>query len=113
MLLYINNGDGSFKLKTLSRKAGRNYNLVLWDIDGDQNLDVIIDGHEEPLSVFWGKGNGKFLSQQPIDGFDDQVMHDVEFGDFDGDGAQDLVVISSLKGTKKRSFLGITKKKLI
>ena len=102
VLLYINNGDGSFKLKTLSRKAGRNYNLVLWDIDGDQNLDVIIDGHEEPLSVFWGKGNGKFLSQQPIDGFDDQVMHDVEFGDFDGDGAQDLVVISSLKGTKKR-----------
>ena len=51
--------------------------------------------------MFWVKGT-KFLSQQPIDGFDDQVMHDVEFGDFDGDGAQDLVIISSPKAQKRK-----------
>jgi hypothetical protein len=100
--LYLNDGQGSFKLKTLFENVGRNYNILLWDVDEDGNLDTIMDGHEEPLSVFWGEGQGTFSAKQPIAGFENQVMHDVEFGDLDNDGTPELVVLSSLKVMKKR-----------
>jgi len=102
VFLYLNDGQGSFKLKTLFENVGRNYNILLWDVDEDGNLDTIMDGHEEPLSVFWGEGQGTFSAKQPIAGFENQVMHDVEFGDLDNDGTPELVVLSSLKGMKKR-----------
>ena len=102
VFLYLNDGQGSFKLKTLFENVGRNYNIVLWDVDEDGNLDTILDGHEEPLSVFWGEGQGAFSDKQVITGFENQVMHDVEFADLDNDGMPELVVLSSLKGMKKR-----------
>lgn len=102
VLIYLNNGDGTFKFKTLLKNVGRNYNLSLWDVDGDQNLDLLIDGNEEPLTIFWGEGTGKFLIKQIISGFDNQVMQDIEFADLNNDGQLELIVLSSLKGMKKR-----------
>ena len=102
VLLYLNNGDGTFSHSTLFSDIGRNYNMVLWDVDDDGNLDVLLDGHEEPLAIFWGDGAGDFSDRQVISGFDDQVMHDIDFADFDGDGKMELAVLSSLKGMKKR-----------
>ncbi len=57
---YINNGKGSFKIRTLFTDIGRNYNIKLWDFDNDGKLDIMIDGQVEPLTVFWGDGNGHF-----------------------------------------------------
>ena len=84
------------------RNVGRNYNASLWDVDGDKNLDLLIDGHEEPLSIFWGEGDGNFSKKQEVLGFENQVMSDIEFSDLNNDGLLELVVASSLKGMKKR-----------
>ena len=97
VLAYMNDGKGNFSLKTLFRNIGRNYNVKLWDFDQDGYLDMFIDGHEEPLKVFWGSRNG-FSSRRSgeIEGFDQHLMQDMAFGQFTS-GFPQAAVLSSYK----------------
>ena len=44
----MNDGKGNFSLRTLFRNIGRNYDIKLWDFNGDGHLDLFIDGHRNP-----------------------------------------------------------------
>ena len=72
------------------------------DIDGDQDLDVLITGAVEDVphtTLYRNDGNSTFkVVPAP---FNFIVDSDVEFGDIDGDGDADLVMIG-----KKFSFNG-------
>ena len=97
ILAYLNDGKGNFSLRTLFRNIGRNYNVKLWDFDQDGYLDMFIDGHEEPLRVFWGSRNG--LSRErsgAIEGFDLHLMQDMAFGQFTS-GFPQAAVLSSFR----------------
>ena len=66
IIAYLNNGKGKFKTKKILKNVGRNYTVKLWDIDKDGALDLIIDGHTEPLKVFWGNNKVQFKSSTTI-----------------------------------------------
>ena len=102
ILAYLNDGNGNFSPRTLLRNIGRNYNAKLWDFDQDGYLDMFIDGHEEPLKVFWGSRNG-FSRQRSseIDGFDEHLMQDMAFGQFASDLPQ-AAVLSSYRSDPSR-----------
>ncbi|MDE2790527.1 MAG: VCBS repeat-containing protein [Paracoccaceae bacterium] len=97
VLAYVNDGKGNFSIRTLFRNIGRNYNVTLWDFNGDGHLDLFIDGHREPLTVFWGSQDGySKRKSQVIEGFDPNLMHDMAFGQFTS-GFPQAAVLSSYK----------------
>lgn len=82
VLLYRNNGSGEFTVESVIEGFGRNYNIKLWDIDGDGALDVFLDGHAEPLRLFLGNGDGTFASPRIVSGFDAaSLMQDMAFSE--------------------------------
>lgn len=67
-------------------------NLVLVDLDGDGNLDVVTTNYnDDNLSVMLGNGLGAFNSQPLIHSADPKPL-DVVAADFNNDGHQDILV---------------------
>ncbi len=69
------------------------FNLITSDLDGDGKLDIAaanVSGGT--VSVLLGKGDGTFQSQVP---YASPFAIALAAGDFNGDGAQDLVVLGS------------------
>ena len=100
--ILLNNGSGKFSVRNL-KGFGRNYNVKTWDIDGDGNLDLIFDGHTEPITILWGYGDGefkksgiKFSKLNALNTLQDAVFHKSE------DGKTDVIIVSS-NGIDKKS----------
>lgn len=100
--VYINDGTGKFKYRNLNLRNIRGmpknyYNAQFWDVDADGALDLILGGDSDnaPLAIYWGKGNGDFDTNSTLVPELTGTMQDLVFGDFDNDGVDELLVLSS------------------
>jgi len=111
---YLNDGKGNFSYKVFLGKNGtwkttkRYYNSLLWDIDADGMLDLVLGGHRDPAGkgmlppvVHWGKRGGSFSSpfekkaQVLSSNIYGDMMQDAAVSDVDGDGKADLIFLNS------------------
>ncbi len=114
--LYTNNGDGSFTDSTVAAGLAGNFNTAaaVWgDIDNDGNLDLLVtnagdvDGSGNNNLLYMNNGDGSFTesaAQFNIDGSSDPVAHrytTVALGDYDNDGALDVVLDGGSVGSNK------------
>ncbi len=94
--LYRNDGKGNFT-EIMDTPFANFFDVAIAfvDVDGDQDEDVLISGSsdgffgESKLYLNDGKGNFTEKTNTP---FDDLYGKAVEFGDFDGDQDQDLLI---------------------
>jgi len=86
--VLLNNGDGTFATQT--RYAAGNFSafIALGDLDGDNDLDMVVINYEGDMSVLLNNGDGTFATQTriPVD------VESVALGDLDGDGDLDMAV---------------------
>jgi hypothetical protein len=93
--VFLGNGDGSFRpAKTYGTGSKSNpYALVVADFNGDGKADLAVtdDGAEaNTVTVLLGNGDGSFKALPPVACGGDP--RSIAAGDFNGDGATDLVV---------------------
>jgi len=68
------------------------YAIALSDVNGDEHLDLLVAHSTDPgaISIFAGRGDGKFEKYQGIKAEDRLVF--IETADFDRDGSPDIIV---------------------
>lgn len=93
--ILLGNGDGSFQaVQTFSTAPGPR-SVVIVDVDGDGNQDVVTANDSGPtleatVSILRGNGDGTFQGQVAYAAGAEPWS--VATGDFDGDGRPDLAV---------------------
>ena len=101
-VLYRNNGDGTFTDVTpgagVGSTVGRGLGVVFGDYDNDGDADVYVANDTEPNNLWRNKGDGTFEDMALLSGvaFSETGVAEggmgVDFGDFDNDGALDILV---------------------
>ncbi len=106
VVVLLGNGDGTFKVNTLTVATGRAISVAAGDFNGDGKLDLAAvtigpSGTVQPvtLAVFLGKGDGSFApavsATLKISALGTTL---VASGDINGDGKLDLAVSSDTQG---------------
>jgi len=98
-LLYINDGTGTYTIVPASRFPSSSDNsnyLDFGDVDGDFDLDVSIANNTgAPNRLMINNGGGYFTDETTFRLPQDlQQSNGIEFGDIDGDGDFDLLVVN-------------------
>jgi hypothetical protein len=96
----INDGKGNFtySLTNIDKSSlTEQYTCELIDIDKDNNLDLIMGGHEfmngNTTRIYWGDGSGKFNNKTDIPNVPNLgVITDLDVYDLDADGKNEIVV---------------------
>ncbi len=98
---YIGNGDGTFTLQQTMALVNVE-DLALGDFDGDGILDYAStqDG-VNALRIAYGDGNGGFTDAISVDLGVNGSSKDIEIGDFNGDGIDDIATPSPNSHTVK------------
>jgi hypothetical protein len=95
VIVYLNQGSGTFKVNGTvgAIPIGATNNVVLADINHDKKLDIIIPDSLGDVFTFYGKGNGTFTAgpAYPLQACNDCSNFLAAVGDFNGDGAFDLL----------------------
>ena len=87
--VLLNDGSGWFEDSGQRLTAVTNAGVSLGDLDGDDDLDLVLTDYMEPCQIWLNDGNGKFTDS----GFrfgDDQFYRHAHLGDLDGDGDLDI-----------------------
>lgn len=89
--LYKNNGNGTFSNSTASSTFDEeSYSNIDWgDIDGDNDLDVIISGSSN-TNIYINNGDETFTKSTASSAISEHG--EIAFGDYDNDGDLDVVV---------------------
>lgn len=103
----LGNGDGSFEPGQELSVGEQPESLLIADFNGDGALDLAnLNVQEDNISVFLGNNDGTFQAPQisPLNlaAFARQIVE----GDFNGDGALDLVVLSGVLNGEVHLVLG-------
>ena len=103
--VYLGNGTGGFGAPSVIPGGTGALEGELVDLNGDQQLDLALEGLTEALVLF-GNGAGGFSAPLTVS-FAPETVSDVRTGDFNGDGHRDLVV-ATISGTSStiRTLLG-------
>jgi hypothetical protein len=100
--VLLGNGNGSFKPAVTTNAPGSFPSLVAGDFNGDGFADVAVpnvgSGGNSAVEILLGKGDGSFQAH-PLFLNVDQAPVAVAAGDFDGNGALDLVTANISSGT--------------
>jgi fibronectin type 3 domain-containing protein len=105
--IYRNDGGGTFT-PISAGLTGVKLSSVDWgDYDQDGDLDLVLSGEDNSFNprtqIYRNDGNDTFT---PVSaGLQNLREGDVAWGDYDGDGDQDLVVIGMDDGLTRRSIL--------
>ncbi|MEM7575363.1 MAG: T9SS type A sorting domain-containing protein [Bacteroidota bacterium] len=92
--VYLNDGIGNFDLLEDSPIEGtRSGDLDLVDIDGDSDLDVVItEVNSGPTKIYLNDGLATFNELENAGGLPDIRTSNLDFGDFDNDNDQDVLL---------------------
>jgi len=87
--VYLNNGAGLFTAvgQGLADSALSGNSAVLADVDGDGDLDGIVEYYQDPYRVHWNDGHGLFENSSTLPVADDAML---AWGDLNGDGHVDI-----------------------
>lgn len=112
-LLYLNQGGTGFveaaaaaglAFTKSSSETYRQSGPVFADMDSDGDLDLFLGGLEnDPSQIFANDGFGNFTNVSAGSGVDFMSsIHTISaaFGDYDGDGDQDLLLVSDFGGSR-------------
>jgi hypothetical protein len=114
--VWLGNGDGTFGTGTPPQPShtlhtiGPNYPLagVLWDLEGNGNLDLLFIDTHSPANVWTITNNGGVFtpSTPPSVPLPGGQLSDVVFADFNGDGILDFAANDLSTGGETAIFLG-------
>ena len=86
-------GDGTFQSgQDASPDTDSTESIVMGDLDGDGNVDLIELNDNAADKILLGAGDGTFGTPTPIDGNTDDTWHGA-LGDVDGDSVLDLLTV--------------------
>ena len=103
-VFFINDGAGDFTRNMSLVPSEINdlgvYTSELVDVDGDSYLDLLVAGHDygqnaAPTTIYWGDGTGDYINSLKTilpRVSDHSVVVDIDVGDLDGDGNNDVVL---------------------
>ncbi len=107
--LMVGNGDGTFQ-PTREIDVGRGMSkIAVGDFNRDGNADLAIAGDSSRVYRLYGAGDGTFVQQPTLTMTPDTFAvdaTDIDVGDFNRDGIQDLVVAVALNGSRTAILIG-------
>ncbi len=106
--ILINDGAGYFTDETASRFPAFSdvtFDIDLGDVDGDGDLDAIVANSGEVNALLINDGTGVFVDETGIRlPYETWSSHEVDFGDIDGDGDLDIVIVN-MNGEQNRILI--------
>lgn len=95
--MMMGNGDGSFKAQTTFAIAGMAGASILSDLNGDGNLDLVVNDAENfQALVFLGNGDGSFKARKT---YNDAGSASPLYADLNGDGIGDYAAADNWTGS--------------
>ncbi|HJS18982.1 MAG TPA: FG-GAP-like repeat-containing protein [Anaerolineales bacterium] len=110
LTIMLGNGDGTFQSSQMDVGTGM-AEIAVGDFNRDGNKDLAMAGNSARLYLLRGNGDGTFV-QQPTQTLIPGENHlgedgtDIDVGDFNRDGIQDLAVAVSLNGSRTVILIG-------
>ena len=95
--IFFGNGDGTFNLNPTILNATQNYvqTVVVKDVDGDGNPDIVVGTNNGYIQIYRGKGDGTFYSPNAYStGLGNVEIGTVDVVDLNNDGYFDYLVSS-------------------
>ena len=110
MTIMLGNGNGTFQSSQMDVGLGMS-EIAVGDFNRDGNKDLAMAGSSARLYLLRGNGDGTFVQQPtmtliPGENHLGEDGTDIDAGDFNRDGIQDLVVAVSLNGSRTVILIG-------
>ena len=90
--IWFNGGDGFFEQSNQELGSTRTTDIVLGDLDGDLDLDIVeANGWEGPIQIRLNDGHGVFSEGEQLEGTPYEETSTVALADVDGDLDLDIL----------------------